>query len=110
MELISFENIAAFVFLLMNLNCDSIHQGKSTSRCYVEFNKVGIRDFVLGDSIEDIKNANPSLKLEEIKDGIFIYRDFMAQEDAVVEGVQKNITYYLNFKDNTLKGYFFKMS
>lgn len=110
MELISFGNIIAFAFLLMNLNCVSIYPQESTPLCYVEFDKVGIRDFDLGDSIDEIKKANPSLNLEEIKDGIFIYRDFIAQEDTTIEGVQKKISYYFNFKDNKLKGYFFEMS
>lgn len=110
MELISFGNIIAFVFLLMNLNCVSIHPQESTLPCYVEFEKVGIRDFDLGISIDEIKKANPSLKLEEIKDGIFIYRDFIAQEDTMIEGVQKKISYYFNFRENKLKGYFFEMT
>lgn len=77
--------------------------------CKLNFEKVGIKNFNLGISLSDLKKENPTLEFEFIQDDIELYDDYIFTEKANINGIQKTITYYFNFKEDKLLEYFFKI-
>ncbi len=95
--------------IIMILSLNSFADDFEMQDCKLNFEKIGIKNFNLGISLSDLKKENPTLEFEFIQDDIELYDDYRFTEKAVINGIEKTITYYFNFKENKLLKYFFKL-
>ena len=95
------------ILLFICITINGFSNDLNVSDCDLNFEKIGIRTFDIGVCLSDLKLNHPALDLQLIMDGIDLFDDFTFTEKAVINGKKKNITYYLNFRENQLFGYFF---
>ncbi len=103
-----YKKIVLFILFLVNFSCAS-SQTSPASDCSSEFNKVGIRDFEVGISLQDLKKKNPLLVLKQINDDVDLYDDYMFKEYAKINGLDKEVIYYFNVQEGMVLSYFFEV-